>query len=175
MRFEPTELDGAWLVVPTPARDERGSFARVFCEHEFAEHGLETRFVQHSRSHSVLRGTVRGLHFQRAPHAEVKLVSCLRGAMHDVIVDLRPASPTYRKWIAVELTPDNQRQLYIPAGFAHGFQTLADDTVTSYLISEFYAPEAATGVRWNDPAFAIDWPMPPTAMSEKDRAWPIVD
>jgi dTDP-4-dehydrorhamnose 3,5-epimerase len=174
MRFTPTELQGAFVVEPTPAVDERGSFARIFCEREFGEHGLQTRFVQHSRSESVMRGTLRGMHFQLAPHAEVKVVSCQRGAMFDVIIDLRPESPTYRRWIGVELTPYNQRQLYIPAGFAHGFQTLADDTVTNYLISEFYVPQASVGVRFDDPAFGITWPMAPTTMSDKDRAWPLL-
>jgi len=121
-----------------------------------------------------MRGTLRGMHFQLAPHAEVKVVSCLRGAMFDVIIDLRPESPTYRRWIGVELTAHNQRQLYIPAGFAHGFQTLADDTVTNYLISEFYVPQASVGVRFDDPAFGITWPMAPTTMSDKDRAWPLL-
>lgn len=171
MLFTKTDLDGAWVVSADPARDERGWFARTFCEREFAEHGLETRFVQHSTSHNAARGTLRGMHFQRAPHAEVKLVRCLKGAIWDVIIDLNPASPTYRRWQGFELSADNMRQLYIPRGFAHGFQTLEDECQIGYLISDFYAPDASTGVRWNDPAFAIDWPLAPTTMSDKDQAW----
>lgn len=174
MQFTETKLSGAWLIEPTPVWDDRGSFARTFCEREFAEHGLTTRFVQHSASHSVLKGTLRGMHFQEAPFGEVKLVSCIRGAMFDVIIDLRPGSATRHKWVGVELTPENRRQLYIPAGFAHGFQTLSDDTVVSYLISEFYEPKASIGVRYSDPAFIINWPLRPTAVSEKDRAWPLL-
>ena len=172
MQFTALDLEGAFVIEPTPVWDDRGSFARFFCEKEFGEHGLDTRFVQHSRSQSVTRGTLRGMHFQRAPHAEVKLVSCLRGALFDVIIDLRPHSTTYCRWVGVELTAENQRQLYIPRGFAHGFQTLVDDTITAYLISTFYAPDHAGGVRWDDPIFAIDWPLPVTAMSEKDQGWP---
>lgn len=172
MQFTKTELDGAWLVEPAPARDSRGWFARTFCVQEFAAHGLETRFAQHSTSQNVKRGTLRGMHFQTAPHAEAKLVRCLKGAILDVIVDLNPGSPTYREWRSFELSAANTRQLYIPRGFAHGFQTLEDDCEIGYLISDFYAPAAATGVRWNDPAFAIAWPLPVTVMSEKDQAWP---
>lgn len=174
MRFSATDLEGAFLIEPTPTWDDRGSFARFFCEKEFGERGLEQRFVQLSRSHSVARGTLRGMHFQQAPHAEVKIVSCLRGAMFDVIVDLRRHSDTYGRWLGVELTPENQRQLYIPRGFAHGFQTLADDTITSYMISAFYVPEAANGVRFDDPALAIAWPLPVAAMSDKDQNWPLL-
>lgn len=172
MRFQETRLCGAWLIEPEPQRDERGFFARTFCAREYAERSLATRFVQNSTSHSVARGTLRGMHFQRAPHGEVKVVSCLRGAIWDVIVDLRPESPTYRRWQGFELTGENRSQLYVPAGFAHGFQTLRDDTEVGYLISAFYAPAAATGVRYDDPAFAIDWPLPVASISEKDRAWP---
>lgn len=174
MRFVETGLSGSWLVDPQPVADERGSFMRTFCEKEFASHGLATRFVQHSQSLSSRRGTLRGMHFQEAPYAEVKLVSCVRGAIYDVIVDLRPSSPTLHRWVGIELTPENRRQVYVPAGFAHGFQTLKDDTLVSYLISQFYTPEASAGVRYDDPAFGIDWPLAPTAMSEKDRAWPLL-
>ena len=172
MRFHETKLRDAWLIEPEPVRDERGFFARTFCVREFAERGLVTDFVQHSVSQTKAKGTVRGMHFQRPPHAEVKLVSCAKGALLDVIIDLRPNSPTYRQWQGFELTPDNRRRLYVPEGFAHGFQTLTDDTETAYLISAFYAPEAASGVRHDDPAFAIDWPLPVTVISEKDRSWP---
>jgi dTDP-4-dehydrorhamnose 3,5-epimerase len=155
-----------------PVEDDRGYFARTFCVREYADHGLETRFVQHNTSYSSVRGTLRGMHFQRAPHGEVKVVSCLKGAIWDVIIDLRPDSPTYCRWEGFELTAENRRQIYIPVGFAHGFQTLCGDTETGYLISAFYAPTAASGVRYNDPIFAIDWPLPITAISEKDSAWP---
>jgi dTDP-4-dehydrorhamnose 3,5-epimerase len=172
MQFTKTDLHGATLVEPTPLRDPRGWFARTFCEREFAEHGLETRFVQHSTSFNVERGTLRGMHFQTAPHAEVKLVSCLKGAIYDVIIDLNPSSPTYRHWQGFELSGANMRQLYIPKGFAHGFQTLEPESEIGYLISEFYAPEASTGVRWDDAAFGIKWPLPVAVMSDKDKAWP---
>ena len=172
MRFEETKLCGAWLIEAEPAHDERGFFARTFCAREYGERGLTTQFVQNSTSHSNARGTLRGMHFQRAPHAEVKVVSCLKGALWDVIIDLRPESPTYRRWQGFELSAANQRQLYIPAGFAHGFQTLCDDTRAGYLISAFYVPQAAAGVRYDDPAFGIDWPLPASVISEKDRSWP---
>jgi dTDP-4-dehydrorhamnose 3,5-epimerase len=172
MLFTKTELNGAWLIEPEAIRDSRGWFARTFCEHEFAEHGLEARFVQHSTSQNVRRGTLRGMHFQTAPHAEVKLVRCLKGAIYDVIIDLNPGSPTYRQWQGFELSAADMRQLYVPHGFAHGFQTLADECEIGYLISEFYAPEASTGVRWDDPAFGIDWPLAVSVMSDKDKAWP---
>jgi dTDP-4-dehydrorhamnose 3,5-epimerase len=172
MRFRQTELDGAWLIEPVPAFDERGFFSRVFCTREFGEHGLETRFEQHSLSCSRLRGTVRGMHFQKDPHGEVKVVSCLKGAIWDVIVDLRADSATFGQWRGFELTAENRCQLYIPKGFAHGFQTLVDDVEVYYLISAFYVPSAAAGVRHDDPAFGIGWPSPPIAMSDKDRSWP---
>jgi dTDP-4-dehydrorhamnose 3,5-epimerase len=172
MRFIPTNLMGAWLIEAVPARDSRGFFARTFCAQEFAAHGLTTRFVQNSTSQSVTKGTLRGMHFQRAPHAEAKVVSCLKGAVWDVMLDLRPESPTYRCWQGFELTASNYRQLYIPEGCAHGFQTLCADTEVGYLISQFYEPQAAGGARYDDPAFAIEWPLPVTVLSEKDRTWP---
>ncbi|WP_269930489.1 dTDP-4-dehydrorhamnose 3,5-epimerase [Aminobacter sp. HY435] len=174
MLFVEAGLSGAWLVMPEPVRDERGSFMRTFCEREFAEMGLESRFVQNSQSQSLAKGTLRGMHFQVEPHAEVKLVCCIQGAVYDVIVDMRPSSPTRFKWVGFELTPENHRQIYVPAGFAHGFQTLTDDAVVSYMISQFYAPQASVGVRYDDPAFGIDWPFEPTAMSDRDRNWPAV-
>ncbi len=172
MRFLPTTLQDAYLIEPEPARDERGAFARTFCEREFAAQGLQTRFVQHSSSSSVARGTLRGMHFQREPHTEVKLVRCVRGAICDVIVDLRPNSPTFRRWEAFELNAGNGRQLYIPRGFAHGFQTLADDTELSYLISAFYVAGASAGYRYDDPSFSIAWPLPVAVIADKDLAWP---
>ena len=172
MRFRETALRGAWLIESVPVWDERGFFSRVFCTREFCEEGLETRFEQHSISYSRIRGTLRGLHFQKEPHAEVKIVSCLRGAVWDVIVDLRTDSPTFGQWRGFELTAKNRCQLYIPAGFAHGFQSLGNDVEVSYLISAFYVPAAAAGCRYDDPTFGITWPLPPTAMSDKDRSWP---
>jgi dTDP-4-dehydrorhamnose 3,5-epimerase len=175
VRFRETSLAGAWLIEPEPVRDERGSFARTFCVAEFAEHGLETSFVQHSMSHSAKVHTIRGMHFQDPPYAEVKLVSCVAGAIHDVIVDIRPHSPTYLQSFAVELSASNRRELYIPAGFAHGFQTLAADATVHYLISQFYTPGAANGLRFDDPMLAIEWPAAPSIMSDRDRQWPLLE
>lgn len=175
MLFHATDLADAWLIEPQPIVDERGFFERTFCMREFRRHGLETSFVQHSTSYSVRKGTLRGMHFQNAPHAEAKVVTCLKGAIWDVIIDLRPDSPSFGRWQGFELTAANQRQLYVPAGFAHGLQTLCDETEVGYLISQFHAPHAAAGVRYDDPAFAIDWPLPVTAISAKDRAWPDFD
>ncbi|OBQ71293.1 dTDP-4-dehydrorhamnose 3,5-epimerase [Mesorhizobium erdmanii] len=174
MQFTETELQGVWLIEPTSMVDDRGSFTRLFCEKEMADCGLATRFVQHSRAHSVKKGTLRGLHYQEEPYAEIKLVSCVRGAIFDVVVDLRPNSPTRYNWLGFELTPENMKQVYIPAGFAHGLQTLTDDTEVSYLISQFYTPNASTGVLYNDPAFSISWPLMPTAMSDRDKRWPLI-
>ncbi len=174
MRFEPTRLKDAMVVVAEPHADHRGSFTRMFCEREFAAHGLETVFPQHSQSRTVARGAIRGLHFQRAPHEETKLVRCVRGAIFDVIVDLRPASPTFRQWQGFELTPEDGRQLYIPKGFAHGFQTLVTDCEAGYLISAFHAPESASGVRHDDPALGVIWPLAVTDLSDKDRNWPLL-
>lgn len=172
MLFHPTGLAGVRLIDLEPARDERGFFARTFCVEELQAQGLETRFVQHSVSYTTRRGSVRGMHFQRAPHEEVKLLTCLKGAIHDVLIDLRPDSPTYLRWESYHLTAESRRQLYVPAGLAHGFQTLADDTEVAYLISAFHTPAAAAGVRYDDPAFAIPWPLPVADVSAKDRAWP---
>ncbi|MCD1262648.1 dTDP-4-dehydrorhamnose 3,5-epimerase [Shinella sumterensis] len=174
MLFTRTDLEGVWLIEASPIRDERGSFARTFCIDEMNVRGLEHRFVQHSLSRSTAKHTLRGLHFQRAPHAEVKVVSCLNGAIWDVAVDLRPQSPTYRRWTAAELSADNMRQLYIPKGCAHGFLSLTEDAVVGYLISTRYDPSAAAGLRYDDPALAIDWPAEPAVMSEKDRNWPLL-
>lgn len=171
MKFIETPLQGLWIVEPVPVRDERGAFMRTFCIDEFGEHGLETRFVQHSHSLNLKKHTLRGLHFQNPPHSEVKLVSCIRGSIWDVAVDIRPGSPTRNEWFAVELTAENQRQLYIPKGFAHGFQTLEDDTLVSYLISEFHAPDAASGMRYDEPAIGIEWPAPPSVISDRDLNW----
>jgi dTDP-4-dehydrorhamnose 3,5-epimerase len=172
MRFEPIDLDGVWLIHLDLMGDSRGFFARTFCVDEFRTHGLETNFPQHSISSSASKGTVRGMHFQRAPHAEIKLVRCLSGAIWDVVVDLRSESPTFRQWRGFELSAENQDQLYIPKGFAHGFQTLSDNAQVNYLISEFHAPDLASGVRYDDPAFGIVWPLPVSVISEKDLLWP---
>lgn len=172
MRFTPLEIDGAWSIEPERLGDERGWFARAFCESAFSEHKLETHFPQHSLSFSSEKGTLRGLHFQKEPHAETKLVSCLQGTIWDVLVDLRPNSPTYQRWAGLELSSENGVQLYIPQGCAHGFQTLSDDVLVRYMISHPYAPDFATGLRFDDPVFGIDWPHIPTVMSEKDKNWP---
>lgn len=171
MRFLETKLDGAWLIEPEPIRDSRGYFARTFCVRDFDERELESRFVQHSRSFSATKGTLRGLHFQTPPHEEVKLVSCVSGAVYDVIVDMRPNSPTYRKWQGFELSAHNKRQLYVPAGFAHGFQTLTDDAELNYLISAFYEPAASTGISYDDPALGVTWPLPVSVISDRDKSW----
>ena len=172
MQFLATRLEGAYRIEPTPVSDERGRFERSFCTREFEAAGLHTGFVQHSQSWSSARGTLRGMHFQRAPHGEIKLVRCLRGRIWDVLVDLRTASPTFRLWQGFELSEDNRHELYVPEGFAHGFQTLTDDVEVGYMISTHYAADYASGVRHDDPAFGIDWPLPVTAISERDRNWP---
>jgi dTDP-4-dehydrorhamnose 3,5-epimerase len=172
MIFTPTPLAGAHLVDLEKRGDARGFFARVFCEREFAAAGLETRFVQVNNSLSAKRGTLRGLHYQLPPAAEVKLVRCLKGALWDVIVDLRPDSPTFRRWFGAELTAENRRMMYVPRGFAHAILTLTDETEALYLVSAFYAPEQERGVRWNDPAIGIEWPLTPVEISPKDAAWP---
>jgi dTDP-4-dehydrorhamnose 3,5-epimerase len=172
MHFHPTTLRDALLVQVEPTRDDRGFFARTFCVEEFAARGLETVYPQHSISYSVRRGTLRGMHYQRDPHGEVKLVRCVKGAIWDVIIDIRPSSPTYRNWQQFELSAVNGHQLYIPKGFAHGFQTLSDDVEVSYLISAPYDPRSACGICHDDPTFGIRWPLPVTEISEKDLHWP---
>ncbi len=160
------------MVTPERREDERGYFARSYCEREFAEKGIATRFVQSNVSYNQLTGTLRGMHFQREPKPEAKLVRCTRGSAFDVIVDLRPDSPTDRCWFSCTLDESNGVALYIPPGFAHGFQTLQDNTELLYQMSEFYDPLLADGVRWNDPAFAIEWPLPNPILSERDRNHP---
>jgi dTDP-4-dehydrorhamnose 3,5-epimerase len=173
MIFRETPLAGAWVLEPERFADERGFFARTFCRRDFAARGLDPEIAQCSLSWNQRRGTLRGLHFQAEPHAEVKLVRVSRGAVWDVIVDLRPGSSTLRKHFALVLSAENGHQLYIPKGMAHGYLTLADDTEVSYQISELYAPDSAHGYRWNDPSFAIPWPEPVTVISEKDRNLPL--
>jgi dTDP-4-dehydrorhamnose 3,5-epimerase len=173
MIFTSAPLPEAFVIDVERRVDERGFLARVFCEREFAERRLATRFVQASTIFSSKRDTLRGLHHQRTPHREVKLVRCTRGGAHVVIVDLREASPTYRHWFGVDLTASNGRLLYVPEGFAQGYQTLADDTEVAYQMSHAYVPEAAHGVRWDDPAFGIEWPFAERRIiSDRDRAWP---
>ncbi|MFY0610019.1 MAG: dTDP-4-dehydrorhamnose 3,5-epimerase [Hyphomicrobiaceae bacterium] len=172
MLFAETELSGAYLITSEPMADNRGSFMRTFCTQEFEANGLHVNYVQHSISTSVIEGTIRGMHFQMPPHDEIKVVACRKGTIHDVIIDLRAGSATQGCWRGFELSAESRRQLYIPAGFAHGFQTLTCDVEVSYLISKFYTPSAASGVRYNDRAFAIDWPLPVTSISEKDMTWP---
>jgi dTDP-4-dehydrorhamnose 3,5-epimerase len=174
MKFSPTKLSGVWLVDLERHEDERGFFARSWCQSEFERHGLNPRLVQCNVSFNRKRGTLRGMHYQVAPHAEVKLVRCTRGAIYDVAVDLRPESQTYRQWVGVELTAENGRALYIAEGFAHGFQTLADDSEVFYQMSEFFHPDCARGLRWNDPAFGISWPAPNPIISERDQNLPLL-
>jgi dTDP-4-dehydrorhamnose 3,5-epimerase len=172
MKFTAAPLAGACVVDLERAADERGFFARSFCAEEFARAGLVACTSQCSVSFNARRGTLRGLHFQVAPHDEEKLVRCTHGALWDVVVDVRAASPTYRRWHAVELTAENHRALYIPKGFAHGFVTLEDATEVFYMMSVPYAPGSARGIRWNDPAFGIDWPIAPTVISARDAGYP---
>jgi dTDP-4-dehydrorhamnose 3,5-epimerase len=175
MIFTETKLQGAFVIEPEKLEDERGFFARTWCQREFAERGLNPAIAQCSISFNRKRGTLRGMHYQIAPHEETKIVRCTRGAIYDVndvIIDLRADSPTFTRWLALELDAENRRMLYIPKGFAHGFQTLQDATEVLYEISEFYAPEHARGVRWDDPAFGIEWPAADRILTPRDRAYP---
>lgn len=172
MIFEPTVLAGAFLVRLQRHEDERGFFGRSFCAEEFAAHGLPSTFVQCNVSYNRLRGTLRGMHIQRAPRPEGKLVRCTMGAAFDTIVDLRKDSSTYCHWVSVEITAANHLALYIPPGIGHGFQTLADDTELFYQMTEHYVPELASGARWDDPAFGIEWPIPDPIISPRDRSFP---
>lgn len=172
MEFQPCVVSGAFVIVPQPRGDDRGWFARMWCAQELSQQGLVDRVAQVNvaRSHRV--GTIRGMHYQQAPHDEVKIVRCNRGTVFDVVVDLRPSSPSYKRWFGTELSATNGRMLYVPQGCAHGYQTLSDDAEVMYFTSAFYAPAAAAGVRYDDPAFGIDWPGAVTALSEQDRSWP---
>ena len=169
MRFAETRLPGVFVVEPERLEDERGFFARTWCRNEFEARGLNGRLVQCSISYNAERGTLRGMHHQAAPHAEAKLVRCTMGAIYDVIIDLRPGSPTYKQWLAVTLTARNRTMLYVPEGCSHGFLTLADHTEVFYQMSAFYAPQSAVGIRWNDPTFNIAWPEAVTRISDRDR------
>jgi dTDP-4-dehydrorhamnose 3,5-epimerase len=170
--FTETKLGGAFIIEPERREDDRGFFARTWCQQEFRARGLSTRLVQCNISFNRNKGTLRGMHYQAAPFEEAKLVRCTGGAIYDVIVDLRPQSGTYKQWIAVELSSENRTMLYIPEGFAHGFQTLVDHTEVFYQMSEFYAPAFARGVRWNDPAFGIQWPPDNQIISSRDQQYP---
>jgi dTDP-4-dehydrorhamnose 3,5-epimerase len=171
MRFIETKLKGVFTLEPELLKDERGFFARTFCQREFAAHGLKTEVRQCNISYNQQKGTLRGMHYQAKPYEEAKLVRCFRGALYDVIIDLRPDSPTFKQWLGVELTAQNRRMLYIPEGFAHGFQTLEDNTEVFYYMFEFYHPESARGVQWDDPVIGISWPMDYAIISLKDNSY----
>ena len=175
MIFTATPLCGAYLIELERKGDERGFFARAFCEQEFRQHNLIKHFCQVNNSLSPRKGTLRGLHYQLAPKAETKLVRCIRGALFDLILDLREGSATFGKSFGAELSADNRRMMYVPKGFAHGFITLADDTEAFYFVDEFYAPEYERGIRYDDPTFQLRWPMKPTVISDKDRGYPVFD
>lgn len=175
MLFTPTPIPSAYIVDVEKRADDRGFFARGWCAREFGEHGLVTNFVQGNIGSSAKRGTLRGMHYQVVPHEEAKLIRCTRGAVWDVVLDVRRESPTFGQSFGAELTADNHRMLYVPPGCAHGYQALTDDAEVFYLVSAFYAPEAERGIRYDDPAFNIEWPLDVTVISEKDGSWPLFD
>jgi dTDP-4-dehydrorhamnose 3,5-epimerase len=172
MKFTESKLKGAFIIEPQKLSDERGFFARTWCKREFEQVGLNSDLVQCNVSYNKKKGTLRGMHHQVAPHEEAKLVRCTAGAVHDVILDIRPNSPTYKEWIAVELSAENRMMIFIPEGFSHGFLTLVDDTEVFYQMSTFYAPECAEGIRYDDSAFGIMWPEKINVISEKDKNFP---
>lgn len=172
MKFTETRLKDAFIIDLDKFEDDRGFFARSWCKKEIDEHGLNSNVVQVNVSNNRKKGTLRGMHYQVSPYEETKLIRCTKGALYDVIIDLRPDSETYKQWIGVELTAGNYKSLYVPEGFGHGFQTLEDDTEATYQVTEFYTPGAEAGIRYNDPQFAIDWPMEIAVISDKDRNWP---
>ena len=172
MIFRETKLRGSFIIELERLEDQRGFFARGWCKKEFESHGLESSLVQANISMNKERGTLRGMHYQTSPYIETKLVRCTRGSVYDVIVDLRQDSSTYKQWLGVKLTSDNYRMLYVPKGFAHGYQTLEDNTELFYHVSEFYTPTAERGLLYNDPAFAISWPLEVQVISDKDKSWP---
>jgi dTDP-4-dehydrorhamnose 3,5-epimerase len=172
MKFTPTKISGTYLIEIEQIIDERGFFARSFCANEFHQHGLNSNFAQCNVSFTSKQGTIRGMHYQVSPYTEAKLVRCTSGAIYDVILDLRPESPTFKQWVAAELTADNHQMFYIPQGCAHGFQTLANDTEVFYQMSEIYSANAARGVRWNDPAFGIEMSLAVSSISDRDRKYP---
>lgn len=172
MIFTETKLKGAFILEIKKLEDERGFFGRSWCANELGEHGLKSDIKQVNTSLSLKKGTIRGMHYQNDPFQETKLVRCTRGAIYDVIIDLRKNSPTYKQWMGVELTQDNYKMLYVPEDFAHGFITLEDNCEVSYLVTQFYTPGAESGIRWDDPSFNIQWPIRPTVISEKDKNHP---
>lgn len=172
MLFAETKLKGAFVIEIKKLEDNRGFFGRSWCANEMAEHGLKSDIKQVNNSLSLKKGTIRGMHYQNDPYQETKLVRCTKGAIFDVIIDLRPHSPTYKQWIGVELNADNRKMLYVPEDFAHGFITLEDNCEVNYLVTQFYTPGAESGIRWDDPAFGIEWPIQPTIVSEKDQTHP---
>lgn len=172
MKFTETQLKGAYIIEIEKLTDERGFFARAWCRNEFEAQGLNPELVQTNVSYNIKKGTLRGMHYQVKPYEETKLVRCTRGAIYDVIIDLRPDSSTYKKCFGLELTAGNYKMLYVPENFGHGFQALADDTEVTYQVSQFYTPGAEKGIRWDDPAFGIDWPFPVSVISQKDSNWP---
>ena len=174
MIFHETELSGAFIVDLDKMEDDRGYFARAYCAREFEEHGIEPRVMQANMSYSAKKGTLRGMHYQVPPASEPKFIRCVRGAIWDVIIDMRPDSPTYMEHIGVELSADNRRALYIPDMFAHGNQALTDDVELFYLVGEFYTPGCERGVRYSDPTIGIEWPLPVSVISEKDQGWPLL-
>ena len=174
MKFTETKLKGAYIIEPELIKDERGFFARSWCQKEFIEQGLNPNLVQCNISFNLKKGTLRGMHYQTKPYEEAKLVRCTTGAIHDVIIDLRPESSTFKQWVAVELTAENRKMLYIPEGIAHGFQTLVDNTEVFYQMSEFYHPDLARGIRWNDPELSLEWPLKEFIISEKDTSYPLL-
>lgn len=175
MIFNPTKLTGAFTIDVQPFQDSRGFFTRTFCEKEFAAHDLVQHFVQANHSGTHGRGVIRGMHFQHAPHYEVKLVKAVQGSIFDVIIDVRAGSPTFLQWFGAELTAENKKMMYVPAGFAHGFQSLTDYSEITYMVSAFYNKESEGGVKYNDVATGIEWPLPVTLVSEKDQAIPLID
>ena len=175
MQFTATKLEGAWVIEPQLHEDNRGLFARTFCAREFREQGLVDSFVQCNTSWNARKGTVRGLHYQLPPSSEVKLVRCTAGALWDVIVDLRPDSPTYLQHVGIELTARNRLALYIPGMFAHGFQTLEESTEVFYQMSEFYSPKLSRGIRYDDPKLQVKWPLPVASISDQDLSWTFLE
>jgi dTDP-4-dehydrorhamnose 3,5-epimerase len=172
MKFTPTDIQDVFIVELEKREDDRGFFARGFCQREFEEHGMIPQVVQANISYNKYKGTLRGMHYQVSPCEETKFLRCTKGSVYDVIIDMRPESKTYKKWIGVELTDQNYKMLYVPRNFAHGFQTLEDETEVMYLVSEFYAPQTERGVRYNDPSFNIQWPLAVAQISDKDAGWP---
>jgi dTDP-4-dehydrorhamnose 3,5-epimerase len=175
MIFTETKLKGAFIIDLEPREDQRGFFARTFCQKEFEEHHLNNKIAQTNISSNKKRGTLRGLHMQLSPYQESKIIQCIRGSIYDVILDMREGSETFKQWISAELNAENHKMLYVPEGFAHGFITLEDDTEVSYFINQFYTPGSEKGFRWNDPALNISWPIAPQIISEKDQSFPLID